>query len=115
MIELLVSIAVFGVVSVTFLGALVLGYGAIVRSHDQTMAESLTRTKFEEIKGSAGAVQDHADIVDNYDIVVTTDNITDSSTYAPYSGPADYQMITVTISNRDTGRVILETRDSKAL
>lgn len=115
MIELLVSIAIFGVVAVTFMGALVAGYGGIVRSHDQTMAESLTRTKFEEIKSSGGAVQDHTDTVDNYDIVVTTENITDSSTYASFSGPADYQMITVTISNRDTGRVILETRDSKAL
>ncbi len=48
MIELLVSIAIFGVVSVTFLGALVAGYRGIIIAHDQTMAESLTRTAMEE-------------------------------------------------------------------
>ena len=44
LIELLVAIAIFGVVSVAFLSALVAGYHGVIVAHDQTMAESLTRT-----------------------------------------------------------------------
>ena len=47
LIEILVAIAILGVVAVTFLSALTAAYGAVIVADRHTKAESLTRTAFE--------------------------------------------------------------------
>lgn len=110
MIELLIAIAIFGVISVSFLGALVAGYRSVVVAHDQTMAQSLTRTTFENVRSSLSAQQTGSDNVtttSNYDVVVHAENVT--SSFASVSGPSDIQKITVTIKYHATGRTLWQT------
>ncbi len=59
LIELLVSIAIFGVISVGFLSALVAGYHGVIVAHDQTMAQSLTRTTLENVRRAAYPITDY--------------------------------------------------------
>lgn len=122
MMELLVSIAVLGVVSLGFLGALVAGYRSVQLAGDQTMAESLTRTELENIKSSGDAIADYTVTVDHYRVTVTAENVTihydplgGPAIYQVIDGPASYQVITVTISDDATGKVFMETKNSKAL
>ena len=63
LIELLISIAIFGVISVGFLSALVAGYHGVIVAHDQTMAESLTRTAFENVRAANFPIDTAADNV----------------------------------------------------
>ena len=50
LIEILVAIAILGVVAVTFLSALTAAYGAVIVADRHTKAESLTRTAFEYMR-----------------------------------------------------------------
>ena len=50
LIEILVAIAILGVVAVTFLSALTAAYGAVIVADRHTRAESLTRTAFEYMR-----------------------------------------------------------------
>ena len=50
LIEVLVAMAIFGVISVGFLSALVAGYHGAVVAHDHTMAQNLTRTTLENVR-----------------------------------------------------------------
>ena len=50
LIEILVAIAILGVVAVSFLSALTTAYGAVIVAERHTRAESLTRTAFEYMR-----------------------------------------------------------------
>jgi prepilin-type N-terminal cleavage/methylation domain-containing protein len=95
LIEVLMSIAIFGVISVAFLSALVTGYHGIVVAHDQTMAQSLTRTKFEDIRNETSAITDNVTPGSKFDVVVDAEYI--KKDYTPSSIPSDLQRIIVTI------------------
>ena len=97
LIELLISIAIFGVISVSFLSALITGYHGVIVAHDQTMAESLTRTTFEDVSDADFPVASYQKTVLKYDVIVQVENITDLDTYQVVEAPSDFQMITVTI------------------
>ena len=123
LIELLVSIAIFGVISVGFLSALVAGYHGVIVAHDQTTAESLTRTALENIGRTPFAdisttsdnvtvtskfrVEIHADYIDAEDV--------DTMTYEDQDDPSAVKMITVTVKYDESGRTILVTRNTKVM
>ena len=50
LVEILVAIAILGVVAVAFLSALTSAYGAVIVADRHTRAESLTRTAFEYMR-----------------------------------------------------------------
>jgi prepilin-type N-terminal cleavage/methylation domain-containing protein len=114
LIEVLISIAIFGVISVGFLSALVAGYHGVVVAHDQTMAQSLTRTKFEDIRIAEFPIDTGSDTVtttSHYDVVVHAVNITKE--WVETTDPSDLQMITVTIRYHASGRTIWVTQGIK--
>ncbi|MDM8001173.1 MAG: type II secretion system protein [Dehalococcoidia bacterium] len=113
LIEVLVSIAIFGVISVGFLSALVAGYHGVIVAHDVTMAESLTRTTFENVRDAGYPVVSYQLTQSRYDIIVTAENISDLDTYAVVNGPSDFQKITVTIRDHGTGKIILDSWTTK--
>jgi prepilin-type N-terminal cleavage/methylation domain-containing protein len=114
LIEVLMSIAIFGVISVAFLSALVTGYHGIVVAHDQTMAQNLTRSKFEDIRVAPFPIatgSDNVTTTTKFDVVVHADNINDN--YTIVYVPTDLQMITVTIRYHATGSLIWATEGIK--
>ena len=111
LIEVLVSIAIFGVISVGFLSALVAGYHGVVVAHDVTMAESLTRTTFENVRNAPFPIVDYQTTTSHYDVVVHADNI--NSGYEIVSDPSDLQMISVTVRYHASGRTILNSQVTK--
>jgi prepilin-type N-terminal cleavage/methylation domain-containing protein len=108
LIEVLVSLAIFGVISVGFLSALVAGYHGVIVAHDVTMAESLTRTTLENVRNAEYPVVDYQTTTSRYDVFVHAENITDLDTYAVVNAPSDFQMITVTVAHHDSGTTILD-------
>ena len=107
LIELLISIAIFGVISVSFLSALITGYHGVIVAHDQTMAESLTRTTFEVVSDADFPVASYQKTVLKYDVIVQVENITDLDTYQVVEAPSDFQMITVSIRRHEDNATIL--------
>ena len=78
MIELLISIAILGMVSIGFLGALIAGYHGVRVAHDQTMAQSLTRTAMENVATTAFPMDTDTDemtTTDYFDVVIHADYI----------------------------------------
>lgn len=118
LIELLVSIAIFGVISVGFLSALVAGYHGVIVAHDVTTAESLTRTALEDIRVASYPMEtgvDNVTTVSRYDVVVRADYVdTDlENEYQVVSYPSGIQMITVTVRHHESGRTIKVTNTIK--
>jgi len=113
LIELLVSIAIFGVISVGFLSALVAGYHGVIVAHELTMAESLTRTTFEDVSDAEYPIVSYQTTVSRFDVVVTAENITDLDTYTIVNAPSDFQKITVTVSHHESGTTILDSWTTK--
>ncbi len=123
LIELLISIAIFGVISVGFLSALVAGYHGAIVAHDQTMAESLTRTAFENVNSAPFPISDNVTTLSKYDVVVDAEYITydvvvdpedvTADDYEVSSDPTWLQMVTVTIRHHESGRTILSTQRTK--
>lgn len=113
LIEILISIAIFGVISVGFLSALVAGYHGVIVAHDVTMAESLTRTEFEDVRNASFPVVGYLEPHSKYDVVVTVENITDLDTYAIVEAPSDFQKVTVTVIYHESGETILNTWETK--
>jgi prepilin-type N-terminal cleavage/methylation domain-containing protein len=114
LIEVLVSMAIFGVISVGFLSALVAGYHGVVVAHDQTMAQSLTRTTFENVRMAAYPVDTGADSVtpaSKFDVVVHADYI--NKDHEIVTDPTDLQLITVTIRYHESGRTAWVTEGMK--
>lgn len=50
LVEVIVAVAIVGVIGVAFLSALTSGYLALVLADENTVAESLTRTEFERVR-----------------------------------------------------------------
>jgi prepilin-type N-terminal cleavage/methylation domain-containing protein len=111
LIELLVSIAIFGVISVGFLSALVAGYHGVIVAHDMTTAESLTRTTFENVRNAGFPIVDYQTNTSKFDVLVHADNITED--YTVVNAASDLQMITVTVRYHDGGRTLLDTEMTK--
>ena len=114
LIEVLISIAIFGVISVAFLSALVTGYHGVVVAHDQTMAQNLTRSTFENVRVAPFPMatgSDNVTTTTKFDVVVHAANITDN--YTPATGASNLQMITVTIKYHASGRTIWATQGIK--
>jgi prepilin-type N-terminal cleavage/methylation domain-containing protein len=114
LIEVLISIAIFGVISVGFLSALIAGYHGVVVAHDQTMAQGLTRTTFENTRVAPFPIatgSDNVTTTSHYDVVVHADNINDN--YTIVSVPSDLQLITVTVRYHASGRTIWVTQGIK--
>ena len=111
LIEVLVSIAIFGVISVAFLSALVAGYHGIVVAHDQTMAQSLTRTTLENVRIAQFPITDYQTTTSHYDVAVDAEYIDKYYNLAP--GSSSLQMITVTVKYHASGRTILVTQNTK--
>jgi hypothetical protein len=105
--------AIFGVISVGFLSALVAGYHGVIVAHDATMAESLTRTSFENVRDAEYPVVSYQVTGSRYDVIVTAENITDLDTYTVVDAPSDFQWITVTVKHHETGKTILESHATK--
>jgi prepilin-type N-terminal cleavage/methylation domain-containing protein len=111
LIELLISIAIFGVISVGFLSALVAGYHGVVVAHDQTMAQNLTRTTLENVRSAAFPVADYQTTTTKFDVEVEADYI--DADYDVSGDPTERQMVTVTINYHESGRTILVTQGLK--
>ena len=109
LIELLISIAIFGVISVGFLSALVAGYHGVIVAHDLTTAESLTRTEFEDVRTADFPVADYQENQAKFDVIVHVDNITDLDTYTVIEAPSDFQKITVTVVYHQSGETVYDT------
>jgi len=120
LIELLVALAILGIIAVAFLSALTTGYRGLLLAHEMTMAESLVRTELERIRDApypiAGEVKSHR----GYDISITTSYVEPTpdprdpvaTTYVPSSAPTGMQNITVSITHQ--GKVVLVTGTNKA-
>jgi prepilin-type N-terminal cleavage/methylation domain-containing protein len=114
LIEVLMSIAIFGVISVAFLSALVTGYHGVVVAHDQTMAQNLTRSTFENIRVAPFPIatgSDNVTVTSKFRVVVHAVNINDN--YTVVYVPSNLQMITVTIKYDASGATIWETQGIK--
>ena len=116
MMELLVSIVIFGIVAVGFLAALVTGYGAVRVAQDKTAAQSLTRSTFEKVQSALfhdiSTDNDLVTAADPYSVTVHADYV--DSGLSMVDGPTQLKLVTVTISYAGSGEVIMETQAVKA-
>ncbi len=115
MMELLISIAILGTVAVGFLGALMTGYHATRLAHDQTTAQSLTRTTMENVATTGFPIDTESDEVttsDQFDVVIHADYI--DGDHVVSEDPTQLQMITVTIRYHESGKAIKVTQCVKA-
>jgi len=111
LIEVLIAVAILGVVSVAFLSAMVTSYGAVALADRKTTAESLTRTELEHVRNAAYPITDYTVSSTPAGYVV--------SVHADYINPPTYvtgtmvgmQMITVTV--RRDGKVVSITETNK--
>ena len=123
LIEVLVAMAILGVVAVAFLSALVTSYGAVALADRKTTAESLTRTEIERVRNAKYETPMIADYwrtstspappsppPSGWVVWVHADYI-DPTTYAVTVTPAGMQMITVTVSCE--GKVVSTTKANK--
>jgi type II secretory pathway pseudopilin PulG len=95
LIEVIVAVAIIGVVAVAFLSALTSGYMALVLADENTMAESLTRTEFERIRQAAYPVSGYElpDALPGYDVTVTVSAVDGSD--------SPIQLVTVEVRHGD--------------
>ncbi len=112
MMELLISIAILGIVAVAFLGALVAGYRGVRVANDQTMAQSLTKSAMENIATAPFPVDNETTTTENFDVVIGADYIDED--HAVSDDPTQMQMVTVTVQYHDSGEAIKVTQCVKA-
>lgn len=132
LIEVLVALAILGIVAVAFLTALTTTSLALIVADRKTTAESLTRSEFEYIENSPyhpggftyelpsefppwDADQEHTlpSGFDNYSLVVTGVPI-DPDTRLPLpEGDLDIQEVTVTVYQQGRPGPVLTTSDYK--
>jgi prepilin-type N-terminal cleavage/methylation domain-containing protein len=95
LIEVLVAVAIIGVVAVAFLSALTSGYLALVLADENTVAESLTRTEFERIRQDAYPVSGYVlpDALPGYDITVVVSDVDETD--------SPIQLVTVEVRHDD--------------
>ena len=110
-IEVLVAVAILGVVAVAFLTALSSGYLALVLADEKSMAESLTRTELEDVRNAEyPVVSDNHTPVAGYD-VVTYAVYTDPVTYLPTTTAMGRQEVAVEVWHQ--GELVLVTKTYK--
>jgi type II secretory pathway pseudopilin PulG len=113
LIEVLVGVAILGVVAVAYLSAMVVAYQGVMLADEKTMAESLTRTELERVRNAQYPSSDYSRIVPGapgYDVDVDVEYV-DPETYLPTGEPLGMQKVTVTVSH--DGEVVLVTETSK--
>jgi prepilin-type N-terminal cleavage/methylation domain-containing protein len=110
LIEVLVAVAILGVVAVAFLSAMVTAYRGVTLADEKTMAESLTRTELERVRNASYPVIDDSRSVYGYDVDLDVEYI-DPVTHLPTGTPLGMQKVTVTVSHND--EVVLVTETSK--
>ena len=105
LVEVIVAVAIVGIIAVAFLSALTSGYLALVLADENTVAESLTRTEFERVREAAYPVAgyDRPDALPGYDVAVLTANVDESD--------SPIQLITVEV--RHDGELLLTTSSYK--
>lgn len=109
--EVLVALAILGVVSAAFLGSLVVAYNGARLNNQKTMAESLSRAELERIRYLPyDNVTDNTRNQSGYDVAVDADYI-DPATYLPTGTPLGMKKVTVTISHQ--GKTLLVTEAIK--
>jgi len=122
LIEVLVAVAILGVVSVAFLSAMVTSYGAVALADRKTTAESLTRTEIERVRNAAYPITDYTRISTSPAPPSPPPSGWVVSVHADYIDPDDYeviaaadaqgmQMITVTVSYN--AKVVSTTKTNK--
>jgi len=119
LIEVLVAVAILGVVSVAFLSAIVTGYGAVAVADRKATAESLTRTEIERVRNEAYPITDYTRTPTSPAPPSPPPSGYEVRVHAEYINPPTYvtgtsagmQMITVTVS-RD-GKVVSITKTNK--
>jgi len=129
LIEVLVALAILGIVAVAFLTALTTTSLALIVADRKTTAESLTRSEFEYIQnsdywedgftyelpsGSPPWDSQHAlpSGFDNYSLVVTAVPI-DPETHQPSAGDMGMQEVTVTVYQEGRPEAVLTTHAHK--
>lgn len=115
MMELLISIAILGTVAVGFMGALMAGYHGVRVAHDQTTAQSLTRTAMEDVATEPFPIdtdEEEVTTTGNFDVVVDAYYI--DSDYVESEDPTQIQMVTVTVRYHDSLETIKTTQCVKA-
>jgi prepilin-type N-terminal cleavage/methylation domain-containing protein len=111
LVEVLIAVAILGVVGVAFLTSLVVAYGAATLNDQKTTAESLSRAELERIRYSGyDAVVDNTTVKLGYDVIVDAEYI-DPATYLPTGSPLGMKKVTVTVSRQ--GKVLLVTETIK--
>ncbi|MBM4445351.1 MAG: type II secretion system protein [Chloroflexi bacterium] len=108
--EVLVAMAILGVVAVAFLSAMVTAYHGVIMADQKTMAESLTRTEIERVRDGGYPVGDSSRSAAGYDVAVDAEYI-DPATYGGTVDPLGMQRITITVSHQ--GEVVLITETTK--
>ncbi|MBN2099090.1 MAG: type II secretion system protein [Dehalococcoidia bacterium] len=111
LIELLVAMAIFGIISVGFLTAMVAGYHGVVVAHEQTMAQNLTRTTLENVRDAAYPVMDYTTTTSRFDVEVGAEYIDED--FVTSEDPTSVQRITVTVKHHGSGGTILATQALK--
>jgi len=105
LIEVLVAVAIVGVVAVAFLSALTSGYLALVLADENTVAESLTRTEFERIRQATYPVSGHGpeEALPGYWITAIVSDVDETD--------SPIQLVTVEVSH--DGELLLTTATYK--
>lgn len=111
LVELLVAIAISGVIMVGFMSALATGYHGTRVADDLTLAQNLTRTTFEDVRVAAYPVADYETTSSQYDVDVGAQYIDED--YVVSEDPTDVQMVTVTIKYHVNGETVLVTQGVK--
>jgi prepilin-type N-terminal cleavage/methylation domain-containing protein len=121
LVEVIVAVAIVGVIAVAFLSALTSGYLALALADENTVAESLTRTEFERIRdadypivlpdpdaGIVGNYPRHRDVLGElYDVDIDVVPPVD-----PTAEERPMQLVTVVVSHQ--GEIVLTTETYKA-
>jgi prepilin-type N-terminal cleavage/methylation domain-containing protein len=114
--EVLVAVAILGVIAVAFLSGMVTAYHGGILADEKTMAESLTRTEMERIRNGAYPVSDYSRPPTlpvppvGYELSIDAEYI-DPATYGGTVDPLGMQRITITVSHQ--GEVVLVTETTK--
>jgi prepilin-type N-terminal cleavage/methylation domain-containing protein len=109
LLEILVAVAIVGVIAVAFLSALTSGYLALVLADENTVAESLTRSEMERVRDSEyPAVSDNRTVL-GYEVRRLTEFIPVSGEGMPLM-----QQIRVEVYHGDGGQPLLVTWSYKA-
>ena len=109
LLEVIVAVAIVGVIAVAFLSALTSGYLALVLADENTVAESLTRSEMERVRDSEyPAVSDNRTVL-GYEVRRLTEFIPVSGEGMPLM-----QQIRVEVYHGDGGQPLLVTWSYKA-